>query len=74
MTAGNVDAQTKTTSVRIYLSPGEYHELKQSLVRGSHLFSEAVRDAFVTSKLGMSPDDGERGHSALLSFLPILGS
>ena len=38
----------------------------------SHFFSEAVRDAFVTSKLGVSPDDGERGRTALLSFLPII--
>ena len=72
MMANNVDAQTKITSVRIYLSSREYHELKQSLVRGSLSFSEAVRDAFVTSKLGVSPDNREWGRTALLSFLPII--
>ena len=74
MTARNVDVQTKTTSVRIYLSSSEYHQLKHTLVLGSRFFSEAVREAFIMSKLGLTPGSGEREPAALLSYLPIIGS
>ena len=65
MTAHNVDAQTKATSVRIYLSSSEYHQLKHTLVLGSRFFSEAVREAFIMSKLGLTPGSGEREPAAL---------
>jgi hypothetical protein len=68
----NMNAQTKTTSVRICLSIREWDDVKQSLMQNSQFFSESVRDAVVMTKLGVMPENGSIEHSAMLSFLPIV--
>lgn len=67
----STEPQTKATSVRIYLSNQEWSELKHVLLNGSEYFSEMVKDAVVLSKLGM-PENGNVGHSASLSYLPLI--
>lgn len=66
----NLNAQTKTTSVRICLSTSEWNELKHSLIERSQFFSAAVRDAFIMTKLGMLPDNSRT--NASLSFLSLV--
>ncbi|KAL7486805.1 hypothetical protein ACHAW6_012407 [Cyclotella cf. meneghiniana] len=71
MKISNINAQKKTTSIRICLSPREWCELKDSLVTRSQYFSEAIRRAVVLAKLGTQSEEKINGISAFLSFLHV---
>jgi hypothetical protein len=72
MKISNINGQTKASSVRICLSSREWCEFKDSLMTRSEYFSEAIRGAVVMAKLG-TPSKGKiHGHSAFLSFLPVV--
>jgi hypothetical protein len=68
---GGSSSRAKASAIRIFFSKREWSELRETLIRGSHYFSEAVRDAVVTTKLGSAPGDRE-GQNASLSFLPLV--
>ena len=63
--------RAKASAIRIFFSKREWSELRETLIWGSRYFSEAVRDAVVTTKLGLAPGDRE-GQLASLSFLPLM--
>jgi len=68
---GNSSAtlSTKASSTRIFFSKPEWYELRNTLMNGSHYFSDAMKDAIVLAKLGVPGSDQEQ--TASLSFLPI---
>ncbi|KAL3779946.1 hypothetical protein ACHAW5_009429, partial [Stephanodiscus triporus] len=64
-------SRPKASAIRIFFSKREWSELRESLIRGSRYFSEAVKDAFVLTKLGSTPGNRVR-QNASLSFLPLV--
>ena len=64
--------QTKASSIRIFFSKKEWTELRDTLVKRSIYFSDAVTDAVVMTKLGLSSTStDDKDHNAALSFLTL---
>jgi len=61
----------KASAIRIFFSKREWSKLREMLIWGLRHFSEAVRDAVMTTKLGSAPVDRE-GQLASLSILLLV--